>query len=176
MYVHAIEAGLDPKGELVAWRHRIVGQSILSGTPFAAMMVKDGVDETSVEGASTLPYAIPNLAVELHTTEVGVPVLWWRSVGSTHTAYATEVFIDEVAQAAGKDPVAFRMALLKGSPRHQGALKLAAEKAGWARPLPKGGGRGVAVHKSFNTDGARGARGTVAGAGKIKGARRARAG
>ncbi len=168
MYVHAIEAGLDQKGELVAWRHRIVGQSILAGTPFAAVMVKDGVDETSVEGASTLPYAIPNLAVELHTTEVGVPVLWWRSVGSTHTAYATEVFIDEVAHEAGKDPVAFRMALLKDQPRHRGVLKLAAEKAGWGRPLPKGGGRGVAVHKSFNTYVAQVAEVTVASDGKIK--------
>ena len=104
MYFHAIEAGLDADGALVAWRHRIVGQSILEGTPFAASLVKDGVDETSVEGAATLPYAIPNLGVELHTTQVGVPVLWWRSVGNTHTAYAAEVFLDEVAHAAGKDP------------------------------------------------------------------------
>ncbi|HWS97345.1 MAG TPA: xanthine dehydrogenase family protein molybdopterin-binding subunit [Candidatus Methylomirabilis sp.] len=168
MYFHAIEAGLDAEGNLVAWQHRIVGQSILDGTPFAAGMVKKGVDETSVEGASTLPYAIPNLAVELHTTKVGVPVLWWRSVGSTHTAYATEVFLDEVAHAVGKDPVAFRQALLRDAPRHLGVLNLAAEKAGWGRPLPAGKGRGVAVHKSFGTYVAQVAEVSVATDGKIK--------
>jgi isoquinoline 1-oxidoreductase beta subunit len=168
MYFHAIEAGLDGTGNLVAWQHRIVGQSILAGTPFAAVMVKEGVDETSVEGASTLPYAIPNLAVELHTTQVGVPVLWWRSVGSTHTAYATEVFLDEVAHATAKDPVALRQALLKDSPRHLGVLNLAAEKAGWGRPLPAGKGRGVAVHKSFGTYVAQVAEVSVGTNGKIK--------
>jgi isoquinoline 1-oxidoreductase beta subunit len=168
MYFHAIEAGLDGGGNLVAWQHRIVGQSILEGTPFAAVMVKEGVDETSVEGASTLPYAIPNLTVELHTTQVGVPVLWWRSVGSTHTAYATEVFLDEVAHAAGKDPVAFRQALLKDAPRHLGVLNLAADKAGWGRPLPAGKGRGVAVHKSFGTYVAQVAEVSVGTNGKIK--------
>jgi len=168
MYFHTIEAGLDAEDNLVAWQHRIVGQSILDGTPLAAGMVKKGVDETSVEGASTLPYAIPNLAVELHTTKVGVPVLWWRSVGSTHTAYATEVFLDEVAHAAGKDPVAFRQALLRDAPRHLGALNLAAEKAGWGRPLPAGKGRGVAVHKSFGTYVAQVAEVSVATDGKIK--------
>jgi isoquinoline 1-oxidoreductase beta subunit len=167
MYFHAIEAGLDGNGALVAWRHRIVGQSILQDTPFAAVMVKEGIDETSVEGASTLPYGIPNLGVELHTTQVGVPVLWWRSVGSTHTAYASEVFLDEVAHAAGKDPVALRQALLK-DPRHLGVLKLAAEKAGWGRPLPAGKGRGVALHKSFGTYVAQVAEVTVAPDGKIK--------
>jgi isoquinoline 1-oxidoreductase subunit beta len=122
----------------VAWRNRIVGQSIVSNTPFAQGMVKNGIDVTSVEGATTIPYAIPNLRVELTTTEVGVPVLWWRSVGSTHTAYAVEAFIDEVAEAAGKDPVALRLELLREHPRHAGVLKFAAEKAGWDRPLPSG--------------------------------------
>jgi isoquinoline 1-oxidoreductase beta subunit len=168
MYLHAIEAGLDDGGNLIAWHHRIVGQSILEGTPFAAVMVKDGVDETSVEGASDMVYAIPNLGIELHTTQVGVPVLWWRSVGNTHTAYATEVFIDELAHAAGKDAVAFRQALLKDAPRHLGVLNLAAEKAGWGGPLPAGKGRGVAVHKSFNTYVAQVAEVSVAPGGKIK--------
>jgi isoquinoline 1-oxidoreductase beta subunit len=167
MYFHSIEAGLDSNGTLVAWRHRIVGQSIMEGTPMAAMTVKDGVDETSVEGASTLPYAIPNLGVELHTTQVGVPVLWWRSVGSTHTAYATEVFLDEVAHATGKDPVALRQALLK-DPRHLGVLKLVAEKSGWGTPLPAGKGRGIALHKSFNTYVAQVAEVSVAADGKVK--------
>ena len=89
MYVHTIAAGLDQRGQPVAWQHRIVGQSILTGTAFGGM-IKDGIDATSVEGAANLPYAIPNMLVDLHTTQVGVPVLWWRSVGSTHTAFSTE--------------------------------------------------------------------------------------
>ncbi len=151
MYHHSIRAGLDADGNPVAWRHRIVGQSILAGTPFEAMMVAQGVDGTSVEGAANLPYAIPHLAVDLVTTAVGVPVLWWRSVGSTHTAYATEVMIDELAVAAGKDPVAFRLGLLHDHPRHAGVLRLAAEKAGWGTALPEGRFRGVAVHEAFST-------------------------
>jgi isoquinoline 1-oxidoreductase beta subunit len=119
-------------------------------------MVKDGIDLTSVEGASTLPYEIPHLGVELNTTNNGVPVQWWRSVGSTHTAYSTETLIDELAVAAGKDPVAFRRALLAKHPRHLAALDLAAEKAGWTQPLAAGKAgekraRGVAVHESFGT-------------------------
>ena len=167
MYFHSIEAGLDPDGTLTAWRQRIVGQSILQDTPFAAVMVKDGVDETSVEGAATMPYTIPNLQVELHTTQVGVPVLWWRSVGNTHTAYANEVFLDELAHAAGKDPVEFRREMLK-DPRHLGVLNLVAEKAGWGKPLPAGKGRGVALHKSFGTYVAQVAEVSVAPNGKVK--------
>jgi isoquinoline 1-oxidoreductase subunit beta len=102
MYYHRLRAGLDVNGNLVGWHHRIVGQSILAGTPFERMLVKNSVDLTSVEGASNLPYAIPNLLVDLVTTDVKVPVLWWRSVGSTHTAYSTEVFIDELAEAAAR--------------------------------------------------------------------------
>ncbi len=150
MYVHTIAAGLDNRGQPLAWRHRIVGQSILAGTAFGAM-IKDGIDFTSVEGAANLPYAIPNMLVDLHTTQVGVPVLWWRSVGSTHTAFSTEVMINELAIAAKQDPVAFRRALLKNHPRHRGVLELAAQKAGWDKPLPKGRWRGVAVHESFNS-------------------------
>jgi isoquinoline 1-oxidoreductase subunit beta len=150
IYVHRISAGLDAEGRPTGWRHRIVGQSIMGGSPFAAM-IKNGVDPTSVEGASTLPYAIPDLKVDLVTTDVGVPVLWWRSVGSTHTAYSTEVMIDQLAYAAKADPVAFRRELLKDHPRHLGVLDLVAEKAGWGTPLPEGKARGVAVHESFNT-------------------------
>jgi len=156
LYYHALKAGLDAQGNVVAWQHRIVGQSILTGTAFESMMVKNGVDGTSVEGASTLPYAIANLAVDLHSPTLPVPVQWWRSVGSTHNAYSTEVFIDELAVAAGKDPYALRHALLAKHPRHRAVLELAAQKAGWTKPLPKGGagerrGRGIAVHESFNT-------------------------
>jgi len=150
-YFHRIAAGLDAQGNLIGWQHRIVGQSILAGTMFEGMMVKDGVDGTSVEGASNLPYQIPNMLVDLHTPKIGVPVLWWRSVGSTHTAFSTETFIDELAAAAGKDAVEFRRALLAKHPRHLGVLNLAAQKAGWGKPLAKGKGRGIAVHESFNT-------------------------
>jgi isoquinoline 1-oxidoreductase beta subunit len=150
LFVHRIAASLDNQGKPAAWLQRIVGQSIMAGTPFAGM-IKDGIDPTSVEGAANLPYAIPNLRVELHTPQVGVPVLWWRSVGHTHTAFATEVFIDELAVAAGQDPYEYRRALLADHPRHRAVLELAAGKAGWGAPLPKGRGRGIAVHESFSS-------------------------
>jgi isoquinoline 1-oxidoreductase beta subunit len=151
LYVHQLRAGLDQAGRIVGWQQRIVGQSILKGTPFESAMVKNGIDATSVEGAANLPYAIPNLSVDLHTTDVGVPVLWWRSVGSTHTAFATETFLDELAHAARRDPLELRRALLANHPRHRGVLELATQKAGWGRPLPPGRARGVAVHESFNS-------------------------
>ena len=151
MYYHKVAAGLDDKGKLVAWQHRIVGQSIIAGTSFEAGMVENGVDVTSVEGVANMPYAVPNITVDLITTSLPVPVQWWRSVGSTHTAFAVETFIDKLARAAGQDPVAFRRTLLKGHPHHLGVLNLATVKAGWGTPLPKGRGRGVAVHESFNT-------------------------
>jgi len=151
MYYHELEAGLDDKGELIAWRHTIVGQSILTGTAFEPMMVKDGIDATSVEGAANLPYAVPNRLLELHSPKVAVPVQWWRSVGSTHTAYATECFLDDIARATGKDPLALRRALLAQHPRHLAALELAAKQAGWGKPLGKDKARGIAVHESFDT-------------------------
>ncbi|HZV55218.1 MAG TPA: xanthine dehydrogenase family protein molybdopterin-binding subunit [Rhodocyclaceae bacterium] len=156
LFHHVLEAALDGGGKLIGWRHRLVGQSILIGSPFEKMLVKDGIDMVSVEGAANLPYAIPNLTVDLHTPkDIGVPVLWWRSVGSSHTAYSTETFFDEVAAAMGKDPVALRLELLTEHPRHAGVLKLAADKAGWGRPLKAAAGerrgRGIAVHESFNS-------------------------
>ena len=151
MYFHTLKAGLDAQGHIVAWKHVIVGQSILTGTAFEPMMVKDGVDATSVEGASNLPYAIPNMAVELHSPKIGVPVQWWRSVGSTHTAFATECFLDEIARETKKDPFELRRSLLAKHPRHKAVLEAAAQKAGWGKPLPKGRARGIAVHESFNT-------------------------
>ncbi len=150
-FLHGLEAGLDGAGRPVAWRHRLVGQSILAGTSRAAT-VKDGIDHTSVEGAADLPYAVPNLTVELHSPALPVPVLWWRSVGHSHTAFATECFLDELVAAAGADPVQFRRALLGDAhPRHRAVLDLAADKAGWGMPLPAGRGRGVAVHASFHS-------------------------
>ena len=151
MYYHTLKAGLDAQGNIIAWKHVIVGQSILTGTAFEPMMVKDGVDATSVEGASNLPYAIPNMAVELHSPKSGVPVQWWRSVGSTHTAFATECFLDEIARETKKDPFELRRALLAKHPRHKAVLEAAAQKAGWSKPVAKGRWRGIAVHESFNT-------------------------
>ena len=168
MYFHRLRAGLDADGKLVGWQHRIVGQSIVRGTPFAGALIKNGVDQTSVEGANTLPYHVENILVDLHTTDVGVPVLWWRAVGSTHTAYSTEAFIDELAEAAGRDPVDFRLDLLGDHPRHAEVLKLAAEKAGWGTELPQGRARGIAVHESFNTFVAEVAEVSVADDGTIK--------
>jgi isoquinoline 1-oxidoreductase beta subunit len=129
----------------------VVGQSIMRGTAFERSMVRNGVDGTSVEGGSTLPYKIPNLKVDLITTDAGTPVLWWRSVGSSHTAYSTEVFIDELAFAAKREPLEFRRAMLKERPRHLGVLNLVAEKAGWETKAPDGLFRGIAVHESFHT-------------------------
>src|ERR1700723_2405407 len=150
MYFHKLEAGLNAEGRLTGWHHVIVGQSIMAGTPFAAA-IKDGIDPTSVEGAANVAYTIPNVSVELSTTKTGVPVLWWRVVGSSHTAYAVEAFIDEVAHAAGQDGFTFRRKLLDQHPRMQAVLELAADKAGWSTPLPPGKGRGIAVAEAFKT-------------------------
>ena len=168
MYVHTLKAGLDDAGNIVAWHNHIIGQSILKGTPFEAGLVQNGIDLTSVEGAANIPYAIPNLKVDLTTMDAGVPVLWWRSVGSTHTAYAVEAFLDELAEAAGKDPVEFRLAMLKDKPRHAGVLRLAAEKAGWGTPAAEGRFRGVAVAESFMSYVAQVAEVSVAEGNRIK--------
>jgi isoquinoline 1-oxidoreductase beta subunit len=151
MYFHKLEAGVSDKGELTGWRHVIVGQSIITGTAFSAL-IKDGIDTTSVEGASTIAYDIPNIAVDLATSRNGVPVLWWRVVGSSHTSFAVETFIDEVARTANADPFEFRRKLLEHEPRMKAVLELAAQKAGWSNgPLPKGKGRGIAVAEAFKT-------------------------
>lgn len=149
-YVHRLKAGIDESGKLVAWSDHIVGQSIVAKTAWDGM-VQNGVDPTSVEGANNLPYAIENQTVGLTTTDVRVPVLWWRSVGSTHTAFAAEAFLDEVAEAAGRDPLDFRLSMLEPNSRHATVLKLAAEKAEWQKPLPEGRFRGVAVAESFGS-------------------------
>ncbi len=153
LFVHRIEVGLDARGLPVAWKHTIVGQSILAGTPFESMMVKNGVDRVSVEGVVDSPYlaSVAAQRVSLHSPRNEVPVLWWRSVGNTHTAFAMECMIDELAHAARRDPLAFRAALLKGKPRHLRALKLAAEKAGWGKAPRAGRARGLAVHESFGS-------------------------
>jgi len=153
MWLHRLSVGLDVNGLPIAWHQTIVGQSIIEGTPFAPMMIKDGVDGTSVEGAADSPYlkAIPNHWVGLHSPKPGIPVLWWRSVGHSHTAFVMESFVDELARAEQLDPLEYRRRLLKGHPRHLGVLNLAAEKAGWGTPLSEGRFRGIAVHESFGS-------------------------
>lgn len=150
-YVHRAELGIDGKGRIVAWDHKIVGQSIMAGTIFEGGMVKDGVDGSTTEGMGA-PYDVPmNLAVE--GVKQNVPVLWWRSVGSTHTAYVMETLIDEAAHVARMDPVAYRKGLMgEQHVRHRAALDLAVAKSGYGtKKLPKGRAWGVAVHESFGS-------------------------
>ena len=141
-------AGFDAGGRVVAWTHRIVGASIATskGRP-----PRDGIDGSLVEGAANVPYEIPGILVEQTIADLPIPLGYWRSVGSSHNAYLTECFVDEVARAAGKDPYEFRRALLANHPRHLGVLELAAEKAGWGKPLPTGRTRGIAVAESFGS-------------------------
>jgi isoquinoline 1-oxidoreductase subunit beta len=165
---HTLAAGLDDAGKPVAWQQRIVCQSFMIGTPFEGAMVIDGVDLAAVEGAADLPYEVPNLLVDWQQAPAGVPTLWWRSVGHSHTAFAVESFLDEVAQAAGQDPYEYRLALLEKHPRHQRVLELAVQKAGWGTPLPEGRGRGLAVHESFESFVAQVAEASVSKEGKVK--------
>jgi isoquinoline 1-oxidoreductase beta subunit len=151
MFYHKVKAAVDANGELVAWQHRLVGQSFVIGTPLEGALVKNGVDLLAVEGVADMPYRVPNLMVDWHNPQSPVTTLWWRSVGHTHTAQAVEVMIDELASAAHKDSLGFRLGLLPPGSREVGVLKLAAEKAGWGSPLSPPKGRGIAVHKSFGT-------------------------
>ena len=150
-HVHRAELGLDEQGNIIAWNHSIVGQSITIGTPFQPMIFKDGVDTTMVEGMGE-PYDVP-LNLTAHMVKTNVPVLWWRSVGSTHTAFVMETLMDEAAHMAKMDPVAYRKKLLGDKhPRQIAALDLAVAKSGYGKkPLPKGQAWGVAMHESFNT-------------------------
>ena len=149
---HKVRVGLDEAGNIVGWDHRIAGQSIMKGTPFEQFLVHDGVDHSSVEGASDTPYQIPGAHFGLTDTEKATSTLWWRSVGHTHTAYVMETMMDKAAKAAGVDPVDYRLQYLTGDgvdqQRKAGVLRLAAEKAGWGN-APAGHTQGIAVHKSF---------------------------
>ena len=152
MWADHIEAAIGHDGKPLAWKHTIVGQSIVADTPFAGFLIKNGIDVTSVEGASTLPYIIPNLQVDLHSPKNEVPVQWWRSVGHSHTAFVVETMIDELAHLAGEDPVTYRLNVLPAASRYRGVLQLAAEKAGWGKKkLAANHAYGVAVHQSFES-------------------------
>jgi isoquinoline 1-oxidoreductase beta subunit len=151
LHVHRVRVGLDADGKLSGWQHHIVGQSIVAGTPFESMMMKDGIDPSSTEGVGDTPYALPDFDVRITHPSSPVTVLWWRSVGHTHTAYVMETMLDEIATATAQDPVALRLALLPAEARERAVLSLAAEKAGWSRPPAAGRFRGVAVHESFGS-------------------------
>jgi isoquinoline 1-oxidoreductase beta subunit len=150
-HLHRAEIGLDAQGNILAWDHVIVGQSIAAGTPFEGFMIQKGVDSTMVEGMGA-PYEVP-MNLTAHMAKANVPVLWWRSVGSTHTAFVMETLIDEAAHAAKADPVAYRKKLIDPKHvRHHAALDLAVAKSGYGKKtLPKGHAWGVAVHESFGT-------------------------
>ena len=152
-FLHRARIGLGADGMPLAWQHVLVGQSIMAGTMLEKTMVKNGVDQTSVEGVSDSPYitGLANHQVDLHSPTTGINVLWLRSVGHSHTAFVMESLIDEMAAAAGKDPVEYRRTLLKDHARHLGVLNLAVEKANWKAPLPDGHALGVAVHESFGS-------------------------
>ncbi|MBF5039821.1 xanthine dehydrogenase family protein molybdopterin-binding subunit [Methylophilus sp. 13] len=153
MFVHKASIALDKQGKPLVWQQTLVGQSIIKGTPFEGVMIKDGIDATSVEGVADSPYVkgTPHHEVQLHSVQSEVPVLWWRSVGHSHSAFVMESLIDELAHASKQDPLAYRRQLLKDHPRHLAALNLAADKAGWGKPLPTGVFRGIAVHESFGS-------------------------
>ena len=148
---HKMSAGIDAAGKPIFWKHNIVCQSFAVGTPLEGMIVQKGVDSTAVEGAVELPYEVPNHNVVWNMAPGGVPTLWWRSVGSSHTAFAVEGMIDELAKAAGKDPYQYRRSLMEKHPRFLRVLDMVAEKSGWKKPLPAGRGRGIAIHESFGT-------------------------
>lgn len=152
MVLHRVKAGIDREGNISGWQHRIATKPILIGTPFEQMLVHDGVDHSSVEGAADTPYGISDLAVDVHNARTPVPVLWWRSVGHTHSAQVMETMIDEIARAGNRDPVELRLFLLADKPRDAAVVRLAADKAGWNQgSLGPGRGRGIAYHFSFNT-------------------------
>jgi isoquinoline 1-oxidoreductase subunit beta len=153
MQQHRVEIGIGADGMPSAWRHVIVGQSIVAGTPFASFLIKDGVDGTAVEGVADTHYNVPNLHVSAHHPTPNVPVLWWRSVGHTHNAYVMETLIDELATRARMDPIAYRRKLLKpDATKVLAALALMEEKsAAWRRTLPRNHAVGIACHESFDT-------------------------
>ena len=153
MHFHRVEIGVGADGFPVAWNHVIVGQSLLMGTPFESMLVKNGVDETATEGTSDTLYNIANMHVSVHHPKVNVPVLWWRSVGHTHNAFVMETLIDELAMRARMDPIAYRRKLLKPDAKKPLSTLALLDKqtAAWRNRLPKGHAVGISCHESFGT-------------------------
>ncbi|WP_439515751.1 molybdopterin cofactor-binding domain-containing protein [Oceanibaculum nanhaiense] len=151
IFVHRLKGAIKD-GKITGWSNTVVGQSLATGTPFEQFLVKDGIDITSVEGARELPYKVANFRCDLHTVQSPVPVLWWRSVGHTHTGYAVECFIDRLLEETGQDPVEGRLALMADKPRLAGALRAVAKLADWSGSRPaEGRARGVAAVESFGS-------------------------
>jgi isoquinoline 1-oxidoreductase beta subunit len=146
---NVMRAAVAKDGTLAAWTHRIVGPSIMSRV-FPGE-VKDGIDPSSVEGAVELPYAIPNVLVDYHLVDTGVPVGFWRSVGNSQNAFVRECFLDELAAASKQDPLALRKRLMTSAPRLAAALDLAAQKGDWGKPMGARQGRGLACASSFGS-------------------------
>ena len=151
MFLHRLRGAIRG-GTIVGWANTVVGQSFIQGTPFAPMIIKDGVDPLTVEGSRELPYEIPHFRCDVHTPSVGVTTLSWRAVGHSHTGYAVECFVDELLQATGQDAVAGRLAMMSKAPRAAGVLRAVAALARWTGSGPFGDrARGVAVVEAFGT-------------------------
>jgi isoquinoline 1-oxidoreductase beta subunit len=147
VYRDTISASLA-NGRISAWRYKISGSSILAR--WLPPAFRNGIDGDAVDCAAEVPYDIPNRHVEYVRAEPpAIPTGFWRGVGPNNNVFATESFVDELARAAGEDPVAFRRAMLDKTPRLRAALDLVAEKAHWGQPLPPRTGRGVAVQTAF---------------------------
>jgi isoquinoline 1-oxidoreductase beta subunit len=144
-----VMAGLDSSGNLMAWIHKIATPSIMSRV--FPQAVQNGLDSTSVEGVNNMDYELPNRLVEYVMVDLPIPVGFWRSVGNTFNPFAVETFIDELAAAAGKDPVDFRLSLLPKGSRPYRTLQLLAEKSGWGGPVPAGRSRGIALRSCFGS-------------------------
>jgi isoquinoline 1-oxidoreductase beta subunit len=152
-FLHRFKVGLDESGMPIAWKQVSVGQSVMTGGPFEKLAVINGIDMFSIEGMQTAAHikAIPNQRIELNTPEYPILIDNWRAVGVSHTIFAMESLADEMARAAGKDPVAYRRMLYKTEPRVVGVLNLAAEKSGWGQKLAAGKGRGIAVYEAVSS-------------------------
>ena len=152
MFVHRVEAGIGDDGLPVAWRHVVVGQSYVIGSPFESFLVKNGVDFDAVTGTADMPYSVPNVNITVHHPKVNVPASQWRSIGSTHNAFVVETLIDELATHANADPIAYRLKLLKPeAQRLRAALALLEQKSGWRNNLPPGHALGIACNQYQGT-------------------------
>jgi isoquinoline 1-oxidoreductase beta subunit len=147
LFVHKLRGALDAEGNIVAWENRLVGQSFIENTVFGFLM-QNGIDPLAIEGASELPYHVPNISVDTHIAKSGVPTLAWRSVGHTHTAFSKETFLDELLHMAGKDPIEARLAMMQDE-RGKATIRAAAERYGWGKAAEAGKGVGFAYTESF---------------------------
>ena len=144
-----VQAGLDSSGKLIAWVHKIATPSIMSRV--VPQFIKNGVDSWSVEGVNNMDYELPNRFVEYVMVDLPIPVGFWRAVGNTFNPFAVETFMDELAAAAGRDPVDFRLNILPKGSRPYRTLQLLAEKSGWGRTVPAGRSRGIALRSCFGS-------------------------